>query len=112
LINKYKQVGQLVNDVGKLESQGSRKLHLRVMPSRENENIITLRSEKSLAGFEKYIDDFKDEKQIEAKTSPLVVEPYKTSLNIIKPIFMPFKLDSQPCNTSFKLNQSFSFKFF
>jgi hypothetical protein len=107
LINKYKQVGQLVNDVGKLESQGSGKLHLRVMPNRENAYIITLRNEKSLAGFEKYIDDFKVEKQIEVETSPFVAEPYKTSLNIIEPIFMTFKVDSQPFNTSFKLNQPF-----
>lgn len=82
------------------------------MPSRENAYTITLRSEKSLAGFEKYIDNFKYEKQIEAETSLLVVEPYKTFLNIIEPIFMPSKVDSQPYNTSFKLNQPFSFKFF
>ena len=101
-----KQIGQLVNVVGNLESQGFVKLHLQAMPSRVNVCAIILRSGKSLGGPKKYIDDLNDEIKVEAKTSLLVIEPSKSSSNITEPIFILHKVNSKPFNSFFTLPPS------
>jgi hypothetical protein len=60
-----------------------------------------------LEGSEKYIDDLKDEKEVETKTSLFMVEHSKTYLNINEPISMPSKVNSQTFNSFFKLNPPF-----